>query len=82
MTSILTDIRCQATDGREKDFDVGTGDELGIHASGVLEERAAQKALRAVRKLDISHAMNGALLTSQSAPRRRVDTTQVPRRPY
>ena len=62
MTSLLTDIRCQAADGREEDLDVGTGDELRVHASSVLEESAAQKALRAVRKLDISHAVNGLYL--------------------
>lgn len=54
----LTDVCRQVTNGREEDLDIGAGDELRVHSSGVLEERAAKKSLGSTNEIMSAVALN------------------------
>ena len=43
--TVHTDVCGQVSDRREEDLDIGTGDKLGVHSSGVLKQRTPQQAL-------------------------------------
>ena len=43
--TVHTDVCGQVSDRREEDLDIGTGDKLGVHSSGILKQRTPQQAL-------------------------------------
>ena len=42
IAKVRTNVCGQVADWREEDLNVGAGDELGIHSSGILEERTTE----------------------------------------